>query len=263
MGHEMLSKVRKLNRVLNQDLIDAFPFTNLCTVLSDLIDANVYIISDQGKALGGYFNIMSDRLIGSQSEMGSEKYLIENNWELPNCTDTKANLWTKEIQEAYIYDLRKENKFHTIIPIKAGKEKFGTLIMIRYSPDFSCNDLVLGEFAATILGLEIQRSVKHKDEEETRKDEIVKIAMNTLSYSENEAINKIFEELDGMEGILVASKIADHSSITRSIIVTALRKLECAGIIASKSLGMKGTHIRVLNKNILGLLVNPIQKSRH
>jgi len=69
-----------------------------------------------------------------------------------------------------------------------------------------------------------------------------------LSYSESEAIQKIFEELNGVEGILVASKIADRSRITRSVIVNALRKLESAGIIESKSLGMKGTHIRVLNQ---------------
>ena len=33
----------------------------------------------------------------------------------------------------------------------------------------------------------------------------------------------IFDELNGMEGILVASKIADRVGITRSVIVNALR----------------------------------------
>ena len=42
---------------------------------------------------------------------------------------------------------------------------------------------------------------------------------------------KIFGELDGDEGLLVASKIADKSGITRSVIVNALRKLESAGVI--------------------------------
>ena len=73
------------------------------------------------------------------------------------------------------------------------------------------------------------------------------MAISTLSYSETEAVQRIFEELDDTEGILVASKIADKSRITRSVIVNALRKLESAGIIESKSLGMKGTHIKVLN----------------
>ena len=83
--------------------------------------------------------------------------------------------------------------------------------------------------------------------EETRKVQIVKSAISTLSFSELEAIIHIFEELDGNEGILVASKIADRVGITRSVIVNALRKFESAGVIESRSSGMKGTYIKVLN----------------
>ena len=53
--------------------------------------------------------------------------------------------------------------------------------------------------------------------------------------------------MDGKEGILVASKIADRVGITRSVIVNALRKFESAGVIESRSSGMKGTYIKVLN----------------
>ena len=83
--------------------------------------------------------------------------------------------------------------------------------------------------------------------EESRKIQIVKSAISTLSFSELEAITHIFEELDGNEGILVASKIADRVGITRSVIVNALRKFESAGVIESRSSGMKGTYIKVLN----------------
>ena len=43
--------------------------------------------------------------------------------------------------------------------------------------------------------------------------------------------------MDGKEGILVASKIADRVGITRSVIVNALRKFESAGVIESRSYG--------------------------
>ena len=89
-----------------------------------------------------------------------------------------------------------------------------------------------------------------EDEEETRKKQIVKSALSTLSYSELDAIEHIFEELEGREGILVASKIADRVGITRSVIVNALRKFESAGVIESRSSGMKGTYIKVLNEVI-------------
>ena len=77
------------------------------------------------------------------------------------------------------------------------------------------------------------------------------MAIGSLSYSELEAIEHIFIELQGSEGLLVASKIADRVGITRSVIVNALRKLESAGVIESRSLGMKGTFIKVLNDKFL------------
>lgn len=42
--------------------------------------------------------------------------------------------------------------------------------------------------------------------EENRKIQIVKSAISTLSFSEMEAIIHIFDELNGTEGILVASQ---------------------------------------------------------
>ena len=91
------------------------------------------------------------------------------------------------------------------------------------------------------------RAVNEESAEESRKLAVIKSVINTLSYSEMEAVVHIFEELDGMEGILVASKIADRVGITRSVIVNALRKFESAGVIESRSSGMKGTYIKVLN----------------
>lgn len=51
----------------------------------------------------------------------------------------------------------------------------------------------------------MMRSV-NENEEEKRKVSIVRSAINTLSYSELEAILHIFDELDSNEGILVASR---------------------------------------------------------
>ena len=100
------------------------------------------------------------------------------------------------------------------------------------------------------------RSVNEESAEEIRKEQIVQSAISTLSFSELEAIIHIFEELEGTEGILVASKIADRVGITRSVIVNALRKFESAGVIESRSSGMKGTYIKVLNDVIFEELKN-------
>ena len=116
---------------------------------------------------------------------------------------------------------------------------------------FKDEDLVIAEYSATVVGLEILRAIGEELEEEMRKKAVVQMAIGTLSYSELEAVEHIFEELNGKEGLLVASKIADRVGITRSVIVNALRKFESAGVIESRSLGMKGTHIKVLNDKLL------------
>ena len=62
-----------------------------------------------------------------------------------------------------------------------------------------------------------------------------------------EAIIHIFDELDGAEGILVASKIADRVGITRIGNCQCSEKIRSAGVIESRSSGMKGTYIKVIN----------------
>jgi transcriptional pleiotropic repressor len=60
----------------------------------------------------------------------------------------------------------------------------------------------------------------------------------------------------GDEGVIVASRISKKGKITNSVISNALKKVESAGIIESKGLGMKGTYIKVLNPEIREQLQN-------
>jgi len=133
--------------------------------------------------------------------------------------------------------------------------------MYKMDTPYTVDDIILCEYGTTVVGLEMMRSVNEENAEESRKINIVKSALSTLSYSELEAVIHIFDELDGKEGVLVASKIADRVGITRSVIVNALRKFESAGVIESRSSGMKGTYIKVLNDVIFDEL-EQIKKER-
>jgi transcriptional pleiotropic repressor len=139
-------------------------------------------------------------------------------------------------------------RFKAIIaPIDIAGERLGTLFMYKSGESYEIDDIILCEYGTTVVGLEMMRSVNEENAEEDRKVQVVRSAISTLSFSELEAITHIFSELEGNEGILVASKIADKVGITRSVIVNALRKFESAGVIESRSSGMKGTYIKVLN----------------
>lgn len=148
-----------------------------------------------------------------------------------------------------------------INPIDIAGERLGTLFLYKSQGMYEIDDIILSEYGTTVVGLEMMRSVNEENAEENRKIAIVKSAISTLSYSELEAILHIFDELDGAEGVLVASKIADRVGITRSVIVNALRKFESAGVIESRSSGMKGTYIKVLN-NVVFDELDQIRKDK-
>ena len=243
----MLSKVRKLNWMLQESPTGAFSFDEMCELMSELMDANVYIANRTGKVIGVGYKIKSYSMAISDAETGSQVFPEEYNEELMRVRETVANVSGEEALKIFKYDYDTSDKLHTIIPILGGGKRWGTLILTRYTPEFTEEDLVLGEYGATIVGMEIQRRKSLEREEEEREIAMVQMAIGTLSYSEIEAVQQIFAELDGDEGLLVASKIADRSGITRSVIVNALRKLESAGVVESRSLGMKGTRIKITN----------------
>lgn len=248
----LLDKIRILNRLLQKSGAEPVVFDEICSTLSEVLECNVYIISRRSKILGyKFFN-------GFECESVKEKVINEKkfpetfNNKLLNIHETMANL---ENEGKSSFDESKpaemQGKLSTIVPIVGKRERLGTLFLTRFEGEFTEEDLVLGEYSATIVGLEILRAKSDEMEEEARKKAIVQLAIGTLSYSELEAVEHVFNELEGSEGLLVASKIADKVGITRSVIVNALRKFESAGVIESRSLGMKGTHIKILNEKLL------------
>lgn len=247
MAMDLLDKIRKMNWVLQESTSGVFSFNDLCSILSDLEDSNLYIVNKRGKVIGVHYKIRSDSAAITDPETGIEKFPAEYNEALLKVTETQVNITHDEALNIFKYDYDTYDKFHTVIPISNGGQRLGTLVATRYQPPFSDEDVILGEYGATVVGLEILRRKTLEMEDEERKRAVVQMAIGTLSYSEVEAVRQIFSELKGIEGLLVASKIADRSGITRSVIVNALRKLESAGVIETRSLGMKGTHIKILN----------------
>ena len=154
------------------------------------------------------------------------------------------------------FSMDTKNYHGMIVPIDIAGERLGTLFMYRAEDIYDIEDIILCEYGATVIGMEMMRAENDETAEESRKQHVVQSALNTLSGSELEAMRCVFRELKGTDGILVASKIAEQEGITRSIIVTGLKKLESAGVIESKSAGMKGTKVRICNEMLMEELEN-------
>ena len=244
MSVQLLDKTRKINKLLHNNNSSKVVFNDICQVLTEILDSNILVISRKGKVLGVSLcpgveeikELIDDEVGGYIDSMLNERLL--------GVLSTKENVNLETL--GFVGDNIK--KYQAIInPIDIAGERLGTVFMYKSDSQYEIDDIILSEYGTTVVGLEMMRSVHEENAEENRKIQIVKSAINTLSFSELEAIIHIFDELDGMEGILVASKIANRVGITRSVIVNALRKFESAGVIESRSSGMKGTYIKVLN----------------
>jgi transcriptional pleiotropic repressor len=244
MSVQLLDKTRKINKLLHNNNSSKVVFNDICDVLTETMESNVLVVSKKGKILG----------IGRCAGVELIQELIENkvgtlvdkmlNERMLNVLSTKENVNLQTL--GFSSDVAKDYQA-IVTPIDIAGERLGTLFMYKKAEAYEIDDIILSEYGTTVVGLEMLRSVNEESAEEIRKEQIVQSAIGTLSFSELEAIIHIFDELEGKEGILVASKIADRVGITRSVIVNALRKFESAGVIESRSSGMKGTYIKVVN----------------
>lgn len=253
---ELLTKTRRLNRLLQKTAGHAVNFTEMAEVLRDVVLANVYVVSRKGKILGYAIaqGFQSDDM--NQMVLKDHRFPGEYNTLLMKIEETTSNFDEDSPYSVFADEIHGifEHKFTTIVPIIGGGDRLGTLVLTRFDDKFVQDDLILAEYGATVVGMEILRERAEQIEQEARSKAVVQMAIDSLSYSELEAVEHIFDELEGLEGLLVASKIADRVGITRSVIVNALRKLESAGVIESRSLGMKGTYIKVLNEKLMAEL---------
>ena len=210
MSVQLLDKTRKINKLLHNNSSSKVVFNDICDVLTGILDSDILVISKKGKVLGSSVCKGVDEL---------QELIVD---EVGGYIDPDLNerllgiLSTKENVNLETLGFGEESRRYRAIitPIDIAGERLGTLFEYRSEREYDIDDIILTEYGTTVVGLEMMRSV---------------------------------DELDGNEGILVASRIADRVGITRSVIVNALRKFESAGVIESRSSGMKGTYIKVVN----------------
>lgn len=252
MSIQLLDKTRKLNRLLKNAESSEISFSEISKVLKEMLHSNVLVLSKKGKILGISHDKSIHRieeLLGDHRGVRIDASLNER---LLAVLSTRENVYLQTL--GFSDDTR--DCHGMIVPIDIAGERLGTLFMYRPDAIYDIEDIILCEYGATVIGMEMMRAENDETAEENRKQHVVQSALNTLSGSELEAMRCVFKELNGEDGILVASKIAEQEGITRSIIVTGLKKLESAGVIESKSAGMKGTKVRICNEMLMEELEN-------
>ena len=208
----LLDDTRKINSILHRKNSGKVVFNDICDAMKSVLSSNVLVLSKKGKVLG----------LGSSS--GVEKIAQLENFRVSDFIDSSLNarltdiLSTKESVNLETLGFSEDvsRKYQAIItPINIAGQRYGTLLIYRSSdePTYSIEDIILTEYGATVVGLEMVRSVSEESAEEDRRAQGVRAALSTLSASETDAVVHIFNELSGLEGILVASRIADREAL--------------------------------------------------
>ena len=247
----LLEKTRFVNRSFQaKQKGEPLDYTKLSKMLSEFSNANVYVVDKDGILLGYYWlSEYKSKALSDSFKKGvmPKEYVIRMN----RCSDSEIH-----DEDAFLFDdddsgQRPEKHLMYVPIIGVAAERLGTIMLVRFHAPFLTEDVLLAEYLGMIAGIQILNERAKVLEENSRNSLSVQMAIRALSYSELESMKHIIAELKGLEGVAVASKIADRVGVTRSVIVNALRKLESAGLIESRSLGMKGTYIKVLSPLLL------------
>ena len=189
MSVQLLDKTRKINKLLHNNNSSKVVFNDICAVLTEILNSNVFVVSKKGKVLGvskcsdvPYIEELIEKDVGKHiDEMLNERLLSILS------TKENVNLETLGFSEEAVRGYQA-----IITPIEIAGERLGTLFIYKLGEMYEIDDIILSEYGTTVVGLEMLRSVNEESAEETRKEHIVQSAISTLSYSELEAIIHIF-----------------------------------------------------------------------
>ena len=137
---QLLDKTRKIGKLLHNNNSSKVVFNDICSVLCEILDSNVLVISKKGKVLGvgdcegveSITELIVDQVGGFIDGMLNERLL--------------AVLSTKENVNLETLGFEDENvrKFQAIItPIEIAGERLGTLFIYKCDQQYDIDDIIL------------------------------------------------------------------------------------------------------------------------
>lgn len=229
-------------------------FDEICETLAGVMSGNIIIYSVKGKILGSCLNEPED-LVDLEDVGKNLTSSVSRNIE--RIEEPQINVRYKEARMIFRESLSEQSlkKYHTLVPIFLRGERLGTLMFARYDREYTSADVLVGEYVAVIIGMEIDKRKQWSGAEKRRSNNAAQNAFSALSGSEKKVMKYIFEELERLgTDRIISSKVADELSLGRSTVATALRKSDGAGMIQMTSFGAKGTGVVILNQEFVKLM---------
>lgn len=134
-------------------------------------------------------------------------------------------------------------------------EQLGLLTLFVGEKNIIEEDLALVECAAVLLSMLLKKKILIKNDS---KNEVnlpsLEVALAHLSHSEKLALKHILKEMKEKEAKLIMRKLAKKAGVGQTCLVNVLKKLAGARILEVKSLGVKGTYLRIHDDSIMDMM---------
>ncbi len=246
MSLDLLDKTRKITGFIRENQNSKVIFTDLCDLVGEMIRSNIYVVSAKGKLL-------------ALSEKECPTFLDEIHKDKSEILDRKLTnrfmdvLSTRENMKPEMLGLTQhspERLYTMVSPVFYSEDRLGTLFMYRERNEFEIDDIILTEYLAMVISLEMLRSLNLETSSVIQNKKSTESVKSILTPLEQQAVSELLKSIPNEEGDVVISKVADKIGITRTVIINAIKHMESAGLIYTRSRGVKGTYIKILNKNI-------------
>ena len=139
----LLGKTRQINRLLQRS--ESVEYDGISRVLSNVLEANVYITDERGKICGYAFFDDDDLMVNEAIELGQfpRKYV---DW-LNRLEETHANIRMDAEGASYEQEMVELFRGQNIVitPIYGPRRRLGTLVVASSKKEFGDPDLLLCE----------------------------------------------------------------------------------------------------------------------
>ena len=149
MSVQLLDKTRKINKLLHNNNSSKVVFNDICEVLTEILNSNVFVVSKKGKVLGiskcegvdEIQELITNEVGGHIDEMLNERLLSILS------TKENVNLQTLGFSPEHV-----RNYQAIITPINIADERLGTLFIYKRDSLYEIDDIILSEYGNNCRG---------------------------------------------------------------------------------------------------------------
>ncbi len=247
----LLHKIQKLNSIFNKSVTTFTPLAALCDQMCNIIGCNIYVFDSDGHIFA--YSIADEFECPYTHLSLQDKMLPTYYFDIFKSMDSAVTDQYEKIPICTYQNIKVcefDDRYYSIYPIYCNYQKTAGMLLIRYGANFSQTDSILCEYASAIISLEMFQQKQQEIHQKSLEIATAKLAVGSLSFSELRSVSAILEQLDSGEGNIFLNQIAENNFTTHSTVCGALKKLEAAGAISTKSQGVKGKYVKVTNPKL-------------